>query len=222
MTVSPDGGPAPVALLAADALQLDADAWALWNHLYWLQASDMLLNLCSEVFFDGMSMLPPLRAAAPGGWRQIRTSLDGERQGCPSVPEKGKDGLELSRPERTSMSSTTGTPPSSLGGQTHHWRPMQWREWGEVTDRRAAEEVAEQKEREEKIQGAHRRRQEEPNKEAEGRSLKKRGRQLAGRLLRVRRRPDRRLPGARRRRGLRMGLSWRTETSGSRSHNSTR
>lgn len=39
-----------------------------------------------------------------------------------------------------------------MGGQTFHWRPLHWREWGELIDRRAAEEVAEQKEREEKIE----------------------------------------------------------------------
>jgi hypothetical protein len=38
-----------------------------------------------------------------------------------------------------------------LGGQTFHWRPLHWREWGEIIDRRAAQEAAEQEERKAKI-----------------------------------------------------------------------
>ncbi len=38
-----------------------------------------------------------------------------------------------------------------LGGQTFHWRPLHWREWGEIIDGRVAEEVAEAAERRRKI-----------------------------------------------------------------------
>lgn len=38
-----------------------------------------------------------------------------------------------------------------LGGQTFHWRPLHWREWGELIDRTAAEEEKEQKARKAKI-----------------------------------------------------------------------
>jgi hypothetical protein len=62
--------------LAEAARQLDADAWALWNHLYAMQASDQLLNLCDEVFFDGISTLPPSGGCA--GWvAQVRAYLGG-------------------------------------------------------------------------------------------------------------------------------------------------
>ena len=38
-----------------------------------------------------------------------------------------------------------------LGGQTLHWRPIHWREWGELIDQRAADETKEQAERDKKI-----------------------------------------------------------------------
>lgn len=38
-----------------------------------------------------------------------------------------------------------------IGGQTFHWRPIHWREWGELIDRRVAEELREEEEREKKI-----------------------------------------------------------------------
>jgi hypothetical protein len=38
-----------------------------------------------------------------------------------------------------------------LAGQTFHWRPIHWREWGEMIDARAAEEIKEQEERQGKI-----------------------------------------------------------------------
>lgn len=39
-----------------------------------------------------------------------------------------------------------------LGGQTFHWRPIHWREWGEILDRRAAEQYAADAKRKERIQ----------------------------------------------------------------------
>jgi hypothetical protein len=75
-SASGDFIPPSAASLGEAARQLNADAWALWNHLFWLQASDMLLNLCSEVFFDGIQELPPSGGCA--GWlAQVRASLDG-------------------------------------------------------------------------------------------------------------------------------------------------
>ena len=38
-----------------------------------------------------------------------------------------------------------------IGGQTFHWRPIHWREWGELLDRRAAEQVEEERDRRERI-----------------------------------------------------------------------
>ena len=105
----------------------------------------MLLNLCDEVFFDGIkcSRLP---AAAPGGWRRSRHPSEGIR--CPSVREKGAK--QLSDPQNFDE-FYNGDRAFILGGQTHHWRPMHWREWGEIIDRRAADEAAEAVERDAKI-----------------------------------------------------------------------
>lgn len=38
-----------------------------------------------------------------------------------------------------------------IGGQTFHWRPIHWRAWGEQIDRRVAEELREEEEREKRI-----------------------------------------------------------------------
>jgi hypothetical protein len=38
-----------------------------------------------------------------------------------------------------------------IGGGTFHWRPLHWREWGELLDARAEEEARQQKERQDKI-----------------------------------------------------------------------
>ena len=68
--------PPPAASLTAAAKQLNYDGWALWNHLFHLQASDLLLNLCDEVFFDGLNALQPSGGCA--GWMaQIRAQVDG-------------------------------------------------------------------------------------------------------------------------------------------------
>lgn len=68
--------PPPVAALNAASRQLNCDGWALWNHLYHLQASDLLLNLCDEVFFDGINAIQP--SGGCGGWvAQIRAYVDG-------------------------------------------------------------------------------------------------------------------------------------------------
>lgn len=68
--------PPLAAVLTAAAAQLDADAWVLHNHLYHLQSSGLLLNLCDEVFFDGITAMLPSGGCA--GWiAQIRAYLDG-------------------------------------------------------------------------------------------------------------------------------------------------
>lgn len=64
------------ASLSTAAQQLDYDAWALWNHLYWAQSSGLLLSLCDNVFFDGISAIVP--SGGFGGWTaQVRAALDG-------------------------------------------------------------------------------------------------------------------------------------------------
>jgi hypothetical protein len=67
--------PTPTAIQEA-ARQLDADAWALWNHLYNLRSSDLLNSLCEKVFFDGINATVPSGGCA--GWvAQVRCELGG-------------------------------------------------------------------------------------------------------------------------------------------------
>lgn len=62
--------------LEAAAEQINADGWALWNHIYNLKADGELLSLCSELFFDGLVSIPPQGAC--GGWTlTLRARLDG-------------------------------------------------------------------------------------------------------------------------------------------------
>lgn len=62
--------------LEATAEQTNADAWALWNHLYCLWLAGELLSLCSEMFFEGMRPLGEQGTCA--GWTlSIRGTLDG-------------------------------------------------------------------------------------------------------------------------------------------------
>ena len=66
----------PSSLLAADALQHNADGWALWNHLYNLQSSGLFLTLCDEVFFEGITAAAPAGGCA--GWVvSVRAYLGG-------------------------------------------------------------------------------------------------------------------------------------------------
>lgn len=68
--------PPPAASLTAAAKQLNYDGWALYNHLFHLQASGLLLSLCDEVFFDGLNALLPSGGCA--GWTaQVRAQVDG-------------------------------------------------------------------------------------------------------------------------------------------------
>jgi hypothetical protein len=72
-----DSGTLPTAEeMAAAAEQTNADAWALWNHLYNLWRADLLFSLCGEVFWDGMRSLNPQGGC--GGWvLSLRVSLSG-------------------------------------------------------------------------------------------------------------------------------------------------
>jgi hypothetical protein len=70
------GNPPPVAEMQAAAAQLNADNWALWNHVHHLVAAGMLFESCGEVFFDGIRALQPSGGCA--GWvMQVRVSLNG-------------------------------------------------------------------------------------------------------------------------------------------------
>lgn len=69
--------PYPAADLQATARQTNADAWALWNHLFNMAAaSEPPFSLCKGVFFDAMRALPEEGGRA--GWTLIlRVRLDG-------------------------------------------------------------------------------------------------------------------------------------------------
>lgn len=62
--------------LMGAAEQLDADAWALWNHVFNMIRADQLFMLCGEVFWDGLRALAPSGGCA--GWTlQLRVQLEG-------------------------------------------------------------------------------------------------------------------------------------------------
>ncbi len=76
-TASGQWAEAPLAAtLALVAEQTDADAWALWNHLWNMVRAGTLLTLCSELFFDGLRALDPSGGCA--GWTlALRVQVDG-------------------------------------------------------------------------------------------------------------------------------------------------
>ena len=74
--VETKGDPPPVASLQESAEQINADGWALWNHLYSMVRADELFSLCGEVFWDGMRSITP--SGGCGGWvLALRVELDG-------------------------------------------------------------------------------------------------------------------------------------------------
>lgn len=52
--------------LEASAQQLNADAWAMWNHIWNLIRAEQLFSLCLGVFWGGMRSLEP--SGGCGGW----------------------------------------------------------------------------------------------------------------------------------------------------------
>ena len=70
------GNPPSAAEQQAAAEQLNADGWALWNHLYCLWASEQLFTFCGEVFWDSLRPLGPNGGCA--GWDlAVHIRLDG-------------------------------------------------------------------------------------------------------------------------------------------------
>jgi len=58
------------------AEQINADGWALWNHLYNMVRAEELFSLCGEVFWDGLRSINP--SGGCGGWQLfLRVELDG-------------------------------------------------------------------------------------------------------------------------------------------------
>lgn len=72
-----DGGfPPAVADLEASAAQINADGWALWNHIFNLVREGLFLTSCTEAFFDGMRSIRP--SGGCGGFvLNFRAQLDG-------------------------------------------------------------------------------------------------------------------------------------------------
>lgn len=68
--------PPTVAELEASAAQTNADAWALWNHLWEMWRADLLFTFCGEVFWDGLRSLPA-SGGCGGSTLTLRVSLDG-------------------------------------------------------------------------------------------------------------------------------------------------
>lgn len=62
--------------LALAAAQTNADAWALWNHLFNMWVSGDLFTFCGEVYWDGLRSITS--SGNCGGWNLfIRVDLDG-------------------------------------------------------------------------------------------------------------------------------------------------
>lgn len=81
-TVGEDGVFPSVAQMEEASDQIDADGWALWNHVYNLWRAEALSTLCSEVFFDALRPVNPSGGCA--GWvLNVRMTLDGYEEVIP-------------------------------------------------------------------------------------------------------------------------------------------
>ena len=70
------GGPPPASVQTAWSAQLNADAWALWNHLWNMARAGDLFTLCGEVYFDSLKTVGP--QGGLGGWSlNLRVQLEG-------------------------------------------------------------------------------------------------------------------------------------------------
>jgi len=73
---APTGEIPEVSELVASAKQVDADGWALWNHLYNLVRAGMLFSLCGEVKWGPLSSLPE-EGGCVGWYWPIEIATDG-------------------------------------------------------------------------------------------------------------------------------------------------
>lgn len=62
--------------LVAAATQVNADGWALWNHLFNMVRNDMLFSQCSEVKWGPLAALEP-QGGCVGWFWPIEVRLDG-------------------------------------------------------------------------------------------------------------------------------------------------
>jgi len=74
--ISDSGNPPPVEEMEAAAEQIDADGWALWNHIYNLIRAEALFTLCGEVFWDGLRSINP-QGGCGGFTLALRVELEG-------------------------------------------------------------------------------------------------------------------------------------------------
>jgi len=74
--VGTDGRPPDAAAQQASSEQINADGWALWNHIFNMVRAETLFSLCGEVFWDGLRSINP--SGGCGGWvLALRVSWDG-------------------------------------------------------------------------------------------------------------------------------------------------
>jgi hypothetical protein len=74
--VDAEGNPPDYFLLESSARQIDADGWALWNHLYNLRCAGAFSTLCDSVTWQ--SLVPIVPSGGCGGWVLTATvQLDG-------------------------------------------------------------------------------------------------------------------------------------------------
>lgn len=65
--------------LSAAAKQTNADAWALWNHLFNLWVSGLLFTFCGQVYWDGLRSITS--SGNCGGWNLfLRVDWDGYQE----------------------------------------------------------------------------------------------------------------------------------------------
>lgn len=70
------GNPPPVSAMEAASQQINADKWALWNHLYNMIRADLLFSRCCDVIWGALTPLQP--SGGCGGSRlTITVCFDG-------------------------------------------------------------------------------------------------------------------------------------------------
>lgn len=73
------GGPPDPEDATATAAQVNADAWALWNHIFNLISAEALFTVCSKIFWDGLRSITPQGGCV--GWvLTLRVERDGYQE----------------------------------------------------------------------------------------------------------------------------------------------
>lgn len=71
-----NGNPPPMSEMEASAEQINADKWALWNHIYNLIRDGRLFSLCCDVIWGPLSALQP-QGGCGGSRLLITVCFDG-------------------------------------------------------------------------------------------------------------------------------------------------